>query len=74
MKRPRFVYSQRTTIALGILCIVLVVVVLQLWLFMATMEAFLGGNNVIPIPAWIASVVCLLLNLGLFYYFRNLDR
>ncbi len=74
MKRTRFGHSQRTTIALGILCIVLVIVVLQLWLFTATMEAFLGGNNGIPLPAWTASVVCLLLNLGLFYYLRNLDR
>ena len=74
MKRSRFVYSQRMTIALGILCIVLVIVVLQLWLFTATMEAFLGGNSAIPIPAWIASAACLLLNLGLFYYLRNLDR
>ncbi len=40
MKPPRFVHSQRMTIALGILSIVLVIVVLQLWLFTSTMEAF----------------------------------
>ncbi len=74
MKHSRFVYSQRMTIALGILSVVLVIVVLQLWLFTATMEEFLGGNNAIGFPAWVASVVCLLLNLGLFHYLRNLDR
>ncbi len=74
MKRSRFVYSQRMTIALGILCVVLVIVVLQLWLFTTTMEEFLGGNDGITIPAWAASVACLLLNAGLFHYLRNLDK
>ncbi len=73
MKHSRFVRSQRMTIALGIMCIVAVIVILQLWLFTATMEAFLGGNNAIALPAFLASVVCLLLNLGLFYYLRHLD-
>ncbi len=74
MKEPRFARSQRMTIALGILCLVGIIVVLQLWLFTATMEAFLGGNNAVALPALAASVVCLLLNLGLFAYFRNLDQ
>ncbi len=74
MKEPRFARSQRMTIALGILCVVGIIVVLQLWLFTATMEAFLGGSNTIALPALAASVICLLLNLGLFAYFRNLDR
>ncbi len=74
MRRSRFARSQRMTIAAGILSIVAVIVVLQLWLFTATMEAYLGGNNSVALPALLASVVCLLLNLGLFHYFRNLDR
>ncbi len=74
MKSSRFAHSQRMTIALGILCIVAIIVILQLWLFTATMEAFLGANNRVAIPALLASIVCLLLNLGLFHYFRNLDR
>ncbi|MCL4487785.1 MAG: hypothetical protein M1570_06600 [Chloroflexi bacterium] len=74
MKWSRFALSQRMTIASGILCLVAVVVVLQLWLFTATMEAYLGGNNSVALPALVASIVCLLLNVGLFHYFRNLDR
>ncbi len=73
MRRSRFVRSQRMTIALGILCVVAIVVMLQLWLFTATMEAFLGGNNNVAVPALAASVVCLLLNSGLFHYLRRLD-
>jgi uncharacterized membrane-anchored protein len=56
------------------MAIVLLLVILQLWLFMATMEAYLGGNDNIVVPGLIASVVCLLLNFGLFHYLRNLDR
>ncbi len=74
MKRSRFAHSQRMTIGSGILCIVAIIVVLQLWLFTATMEAFLGGNNIVALPALLASMACLALNLGLFHYFRNLDR
>ncbi len=73
MKHSRFVHSQRMTIASGILVVVAIIVVLQLWLFTATMEAFLGGNNTVAMPAFLASVACLLLNLGLVYYLRNLD-
>lgn len=74
MSRSRFARSQKMTIVLGILCVVAIIVVLQLWLFTATMEAFLGGNNAVALPACLASIVCLLLNLGLFHYLGNLDR
>lgn len=39
--------DQRLTIVYGMLGIVLVLVVLQLWLLTATMDAYLGG-----IPRW----------------------
>ncbi len=74
MRRSRFARSQRMTIAAGIFSVVAIIVVLQLWLFTATMEAYLGGNNSVALPALLASVICLLLNLGLFHYIRNLDR
>ncbi len=74
MRRSSFSRSQRLTIVAGIMLIVLLLVILQLWLFMATMEAYLGGNNNIVVPALLASIMCLLLNFGLFHYLRNLDR
>lgn len=73
-KHSPFSRSQRLTVVLGILLIVFLLVILQLWLFMATMEAYLGGNDNIVWPALLASVACFLLNFGLFYYLRNLDR
>lgn len=74
MKQSHFARSQRMTIALAILCIVSVIVVLQLWLLTATMEAFLGGNDAVVFPALIASGVCFLLNFGLLhFYLRKLE-
>jgi len=73
MSRSRFVRSQRMTIVMGILSLIGVIVLLQLWLFTATMEAYLGGNDVIVVPAAIASALCLALGLGLRRYLRALD-
>lgn len=72
-KRSRFSRSQRATIATGILFIVVMIIILQLWLFTATMNAYLGGDTVILLPAALASLFCLGLNLGLLYYLYGLD-
>jgi hypothetical protein len=60
--------AQRVMVVNGILCFVLILVVLQLWLLTATMNAFLGGDDAVVWPALGASVGCLLLNLGLLRY------
>ncbi len=60
--------AQQLTIVNGVVCFVLVLVVLQLWLLGATMNAFLGGDAAVVWPALGASAVCLLLNLGLLRY------
>ena len=73
VRRP-FTREQRTTIVHGILCFVLVLVVLQLWLFTATMNAYLGGDDSAIWPAAAASTVCLLLNLGLLRYLYSIEK
>lgn len=73
MKR-RINREQRLTIVYGILCIVLVIVMLQLWLLMATMNAYLGGDQSAIWPAAVASLVCLLLNAGLLWYLLRMER
>jgi hypothetical protein len=52
----------------------LILVVLQLWLLTATMNAYLGGDYAVVWPAAIASIVCLLLNLGLLRYIYAIER
>jgi hypothetical protein len=66
--------EQRTPIVYGILCIVLVIDVLQLWLLTATMNAYLGGDGSVVWPAALASLVCLALNLGLLRYLYAMER
>lgn len=66
--------SQRSSVVYGILCVVLILVVMQLWLLTATMNAFLGGNQSIVWPAALASLACLGLNVGLLRYLVLLDR
>ena len=74
MKGQRFARHQRMTIVNGILPIVLVIDILQLWLLTATMNAYLGRDESILLPAALVSVVCLLLNAGLLWYLSLLDR
>ncbi len=68
MSRYPYTRAQRMTIVYGILSIVLVLVILQLWLFTATMNAFLGGDESVPLPAGLVSLACLGLNIGLLRY------
>jgi hypothetical protein len=70
MTRPQrsLTRAQRTTVVTGVLCFVLILVVLQLWLLTATMNAYLGGDDAAVWPALAASVACLALNLGLLRY------
>jgi hypothetical protein len=73
MKRP-FTREQRMTIVYGILCVVLIIVMLQLWLLMATMNAYLGGDEAVIWPAALASLICFLLNAGLLWYLYKMER
>lgn len=72
-RRP-FAREQRLTIIHGMLIFVLVIVVLQLWLLNATMNAWLGGDDSIVWPAAGASAACLALNVGLFRYLVRIER
>ena len=71
-RRSRLERAQRMTVVTGILVFVLLVVVIQLWLLTATVNAYLGGDESVVIPAALASLVCLALNLGLLRYLRRM--
>lgn len=72
--RRRFTREQQTTIIYGILVFVLVLVVLQLWLLTATMNAFLGGDESVIWPAAAVSTACLALSLGLLRHLYAIER
>jgi hypothetical protein len=72
-RRP-FSRQQRITMINGMLAFVLMLVLLQLWLLAATMNAYLGGDEPVIWPAAGGSLFCLVLNAGLLRYLYHLDR
>ena len=72
-KRP-FSRDQRMTIVNGMLVFVLIVVVLQLWLLTATMNAWLGGDDSIAWPGAAVSAGGFALNVGLLVYLRRIEH
>ena len=72
--KPSFTRDQATTIIYGMLAFVLILVILQLWLLTATMNAYLGGDDSVVWPAALASLFCLALNLGLLRYLRRMEH
>ena len=73
MTDNRFARSQRMTIVNGALVLAVILVVLQLWLLTATMNAFLGGDKAASVAAALASLACLGVNLWLLRYLYRLD-
>jgi divalent metal cation (Fe/Co/Zn/Cd) transporter len=66
--------KQKTTIVFAILSVVVMMVLLQLWLLTATMNAFLAGQERVIVPAAIASIICFALNGGLLRYIYRMER
>lgn len=71
MNRP-LTRDQMTTIGKGILCLVLFVVLLQVWLLTLTSHAWQGGDDSVLWPATAASAVCALVNFSLLRYLNRL--
>lgn len=72
MNRP-LTREQMATILQGILCLVVFVVLMQLWLLTVTVNAWTGGDDAVLWPAAAASAVCALANVGLLRYLNRLS-
>jgi len=72
--KPRLTRRQMGTIIGGICLIVALLVVLQLWLLTATMNAWLGGDWTVVWPAALASLACFAVNLWLLRRIFYLQR
>ena len=73
VNRP-FTREQRSTIVYGMLAFVLMLVILQLWLLTATMNAYLGGDETVIWPAAGVSLICFVLNVGLWRYLQRMEQ
>lgn len=74
MKKRPLSRAERRTMIYGILSVVVVIVLMQLWLLTATMNAYLGGDDRVALPAALASFVCFGLNAGLLWYLYAIQR
>jgi sterol desaturase/sphingolipid hydroxylase (fatty acid hydroxylase superfamily) len=63
--KPRLTRAQKANIFNGINLVVTLLVVLQLWLLTATMNAWLGGDTSVVWPALLASLGCFAVDLWL---------
>ncbi len=66
--------EQKMTIIHGVLCFVSLLVILQLWLLTASMNAYLGGDRHVLWPAALVSLGLLALNGGLLSFLYRLQR
>ena len=64
---------QKKAVVYGMICFILVLLICQLWLITATVNAVLGGDESVIWPSAIASLCCLLLNIGLLRYLYKLE-
>jgi hypothetical protein len=51
---------QRSTVLSIVMAFLAVILLVQLWLLVGTLEAFMGGEGLVGLPAALASGVCLL--------------
>jgi hypothetical protein len=63
--KPTLTRRQKDTIINSIGITVGLLVILQLWLLTATMNAWMGGDSSVVWPAAVASLACFLLNVVL---------
>ena len=66
--------KQGTTLFTGIGLLIGLLVIIQLWLLAATLDAALSGQARLAVPASIASLVLFAINAGLLWYVVDFDR
>ncbi len=64
----------RLTAIDGALALVAVLLIVQMWLLTAALDAFLAGHAATALPAALASLVLFLACLGLYLFVDRVDR
>jgi hypothetical protein len=72
MSDRRSSHARGLTIINAMLLFVVLIVMLQLWLLTASVNAYLGGDTSVTLPAALVSLGFLGLNLGLLRYLYRL--
>ena len=66
--------SQKSTVFVALLCFNIVLLLLQLWLFVSTLEGLIGGHSRMAIPAAIASAVIFVVNVWMLRGLNKLEE
>ena len=67
-------HQQRSVVFTALLLFNLVLVILQLWLFVSVLENLIDGKPEMSIPAAVASVVCLFVNVWMLLGIKRMER
>jgi hypothetical protein len=65
--------QQRSAVFNGMLLFNLVLIMLQLWLFVSVLENLIDGKPAMALPATVASVVCLSVNVWMLAGVRRME-
>ena len=75
MKPPSFYrHQQKSVIFVALLLFQLVLILLQLWLFVAVLENVIGGHFQMAVPAAIGSVLIFGINYWMLRGVKNIER
>lgn len=67
-------HRQRATVYVVLLMFNLTLIILQIWLFTATLENLLAGKIAVAIPAAIVSVICAVVNVWMLIGLYRLEK
>lgn len=65
---------QGTTLFTGICLLIALLIIIQLWLISAALDAALSGQARLAVPASVASLLLFACNAGLLWYVLDFDR
>jgi hypothetical protein len=67
-------HRQRGIVFVALLLFNLTLIVLQIWLFTATLENLLAGREAVAVPAAVVSVLCALANVWMLIGIYRMER
>jgi hypothetical protein len=74
MREPKSRQGRGLTAIDGAVALIIILLIVQVWLLSATLEAYLAGHRDAALPAAIISGIIFLICAALFVMIRNLDR
>ena len=72
--RPHVPQNRSLTVINGVMALLILLLIVQVWLLSATLENFLAGHRESALPAAIASGLMFLACLALYLFVDRLDR